>query len=401
MNKPLLWKPFDPEYVRDPYQMYRILREQDPVHLAQTKEFIITKYDDVKEILKSPSFQSGNRLEWLKRGIQYFENKEEDFKAIYSAMNSFILMLNAPGHTRIRNFVSKAWNDREVDDIIKKNIAKLLAKLPGKQIDIVDDYAQPLPVLTISDILGIPTSDYNYLKDLGITMTKTLDLYVSLKDMVQMNDAARKFIDFFSEQVRLKSDKPDEGLLSKLMRKNKADGFGLTEQEIISISIFLFIAGEETSASLISGTIYHLLRHPYQLDLLRQQPELSASTIEEVLRFDPIVQLLGRIAKEDYKIRSKTIPAGSTVTLVVGSANRDETVFDQADNFVIARQPNRHLAFGTGVHFCLGDWLGRRQGQLGVQSFLQQYPHLTLVDQEISWYKNLAIRSLQSLRVNL
>jgi pimeloyl-[acyl-carrier protein] synthase len=398
MNKQLLWKPYDAQYIADPYSMYENLRKQDPIHLAQTKEYIITQYDDIKEILKSSSFDSGNRLEWLKRGIHYFENKEEDFRAISDAMNTFILMLNAPQHARIRNFVMKAWDNRHVDDIIQANINTLLTQLPERP-DVVQDYAQPLPVLTISKILEIPTEEYEYLKDLGITMTKTLDLYVSLKDLVLMNDASKKFISFFSEQIRCKYDKPDNGLLSKMIQKNKNENFGLSDEELISICIFLFIAGEETSASLISTGLYHLLNHPDQLHQLKQAPAFIESAVEEILRYDPVVQLLGRIAKEDYTIRDKTIPAGSTVTLVIASANRDESVFNNSNDFDITRQPNRHLSFGSGVHFCLGDWLARKQGQLAIQSFIKKYPDMKLVPQEIGWYKNLAIRSLKSLKV--
>jgi cytochrome P450 len=403
MSNPFPWRPLDPSAIRDPYEMYRPLRLHDPVYLAQTGEYIVTRYHDVRGILKNSSFASGNRLTWLQRGVAYFENKDEDLRSIYRAMNSFILMLNDSQHQRVRNFVNRAWDDRHVDDIIARNISRLLAGLDEseQEIDLVSRYAQPLPVHTISDILGVSLTDGQHLIDLGVAMTKSLDLYVSLKDLVSMNRAAADFIEFFQEQISIKQDHPDEGLLSKLIRRNRDENCGLSTEELISIAIFLFTAGEETSAGLISNAMLNLLRHPDQLDLLRQNPDLMESAIEETLRYDSVVHLLGRIAGEDVNVRGTVVPRGATVTLVVASANRDEDVFEDANRFIISRKPNRHLSFGSGGHYCMGDWLGRRQSQLAVSSFLRRFPQVSLPDQELTWYKNLAVRRLERLTVRL
>lgn len=394
-----LWKPLDEKNIADPYGMYAELRRTDPVHRAQTGEFIITRYEDIKYVLKNPSFESGNRLLWLKKGIQYFDNKEEDFRAIYQAMNAFILMLNAEHHHRMRTFISKAWNDRDIDTLIMNNIRVALNAIEGPEFDFVADYAQPLPVRNIADILGIPVTDYQHLMQLGVAMTKTLDLYVTLKDLVTMNEASRSFIEYFREQIRTKQASPDDGLLSKLIRKNVEEKCGLTEEELISIGIFLFTAGEETSAGLISNAVLQLCQHPEQLRRLRTQPQLLDSAVEEVLRYDSVVQLLGRVAKDDVIIRGKLIPAGSAVTLVVASGNRDEGEFDAPDLFDIGRQPNRHLSFGTGVHYCLGDWLGRKQSQMALRAFLDRFEEIRIPRQKLQWYKNIAVRRLSGLTV--
>ncbi len=397
----LLWQPLKEANIRDPYGMYKTLREQDPIHRAQTGEFIVTRYEDIKTILKHPAFESGNRLVWLKQGIRYFENKQEDFRAIYHAMNSFVLMLNGAQHARIRGLVSKVWDQREVDDIITANIRTVVSKLRGKEFDFVADYAQPVPVLTIAAILGVPVTDYVNLMQLGVAMTKTLDLYISLKDLVTMNRAATTFIEYFREQIRLKSDNPDPGLLSKLIQKNKQEGTGLSEEELISIGIFLFTAGEETSAGLISNAMLHLADHPEQLTLLRRNPALINTAVDEVLRYDSVVQLLGRMAKSDCVVADHRIPAGATLTLAVAAGNRDPAAFDQPDVFDITRKPNRHLSFGSGVHYCLGDWLGRRQSQLSINAFLGEYPTITVPPQEYSWYRNIAVRRLNRLMVHV
>lgn len=401
MNDNKLWRPLAKQNIADPYGMYHALRTTDPVHLSQTGEYIITRYDDVKQVLKSASFQSGNRLIWLKKGIEYFDNKEEDLRAIYRAMNAFILMLNDDQHHRIRSFVTRNWQDREVDAIIRRNIDMLLGQLKSTHIDFVADYAQPLPVYTITRILGIEVTDYRRLIDLALAMTKTLDLYVSFKELVQMNRAASDFVDFFQKLTREKIDKPDGALYSNLIATNKREQLGLSDEELVSIGIFLFTAGVETSASLISNAMLSLLRHPEQLASVRANPISIEAAIEEVLRYDCVVHLLGRIARERVTIGNKNIPAGSTVTLVVASANRDERVFSNPNEFIISRKPNRHLSFGSGAHYCLGDWLARRQAQLAIAHFLERYPHIELEKQELSWNNNLAIRRLNHLRLSV
>ena len=397
----LLWRPLEEENIRDPYGMYATLRRHDPIHRAQTGEFIISRYEHIKEILKNPTFETGNRLTWLQKGIRYFDNKQEDFRAIYKAVNSFVLMLNHEQHLRMRNFISASWNDRHVDGLIAKNISAVLKKVRGSKLDFVKDYAQRVPLLTIAGILGIPTVDYEHLVHLGVGMTKTLDLYVSMKDLVSMNHAASDFIDFFQEQIKQKTDRPDNSLLGKLIDRNREEKCGLTEEELISIAIFLFTAGEETSAGLISNAMFTLLQHPEQMALMRRDPALTESAIEEVLRYDSVVQLLGRTAKEETVVGGIIFPAGSTATLVIGSGNRDEDMFDRADEFIISRKPNRHLSFGSGVHYCLGDWLGRKQSQMTLEAFLDRYPEISLLQKEFSWYKNLAVRRLDALEVQL
>lgn len=401
MTSPINWKPLDIDNIRNPYRMYAHLRQTDPVFLSQTREYIITKYEDIRYVLKSDSFESGNRLTWLKRGVEYFSNKEEDLRSIYKAMNSFVLMLNDEQHLKIRNFVTRSWDNREVDDIIHGNVAMLLNQITEAEFDFVSAFAQPLPVHTIAAILGVPVAECQHLINLGVAMTKTLDLYISLKDLVLINGAARDFIAFFREQIRIKTEHPDEGLLSKMIRRNRMEDAGLSEEELISVAIFLFTAGEETSAGLISNTMFHLLKHPRQFDLLRRDRGLTESAIEEVLRYDSIVQLLGRVSKEEVTMRGKVIPARSTLTLVIASANRDEEVFSDPDEFLITRKPNRHLSFGSGVHYCLGDWLGRRQSKIAIDSFIQRYPTVSLPDQEFTWHKNLAVRRLDRLRVRV
>lgn len=398
MVKELLWTPYHPAHMADPYVMYSKLRETDPVHLSQTQEWIITRYADVKSVLKSQAFRSGNRQEWLTRGIEYFKNQDEDFQHIAAAINSFILFLNPPDHALIRGFVSKSWNNRDVDILIEKNINQLLSRINTKEFDLVQDFAKPFPVLVISEIMGIPADEYLHLKDLAATMQRSLDLYHTYKELVELNECSRKFVDFFRGLIKIKTENPDDSLVSKLIKNNS---IGLEEKHLISICIFVFTASEETTANLIGTGLLNLIRNPEHYEHLRKHPENIQSAVEELLRYDSPVQLLGRVAKTSVELGGKVIPESAALTLVLGSANRDPNQFPSPDELQLNRTPNHHIAFGSGMHYCLGDWLGRIQAQKAINLFINRFPAMRVANQELRWNKNLSVRGLQSLRVEI
>jgi pimeloyl-[acyl-carrier protein] synthase len=400
MNDPLLWRPFDEQNINSPFEMYERLRKDDPVHVAQTKEIIITKYEDVKTILKDNRFQTGNTLEWFKRGITYLEHKGEDLHDIYNAINSFILLLNPPEHTQIRNFVAKAWNDRDVDEIIQRNVAKTFSRV-GLEFDAVNDFADPLTVLNICDVLGVDGEEQLYLRDLGLSLLRSLELYPSMRELVEMNNSSKEFIDFFKDHLFIKSKTPDDGLFSKMIVRNKTENIGLTENQLISIAIFLFVAGQGTTSSLIGNGIHTLLSYPAELQKFLKNGELVNPAVEEIIRFVSPVQMVGRIAAESVQLRDKTLMPGTSVILVIGSANRDEEIFQESSTFQIERKPNRHLGFGSGIHFCLGDWLARKQAQIALGAFFNEFPRVCFTSEKFAWKKTLGVRALESLPLRL
>lgn len=361
--------------------MYAKLRKEDPVHKAQTGEYVLTRYKDIKAILKSSDYTSGNRFDWLSRGITYFKNKDEDLGEIYKAINSFILFLSPPDHLPMRNMVMKAWNDREVNDLIEATADDLLNKFSG---DAVKDYAQPLPSIVVSRIMGIPFEDHAYLSGIGVTMIRSLDLYHSWRELVELNKASEQFVDYFRNFLT----KPNGGLVGRLTTASKDI---LRKEQLISLLIFLFIAGEETSAASIGTAIRNVLAHNLN----------QVGDVDELFRYDPPVQFLGRITKKESNIGGVVIPPNSVLTLVVGSANRDEDQFEQPDTINLNRSPNPHLAFGYGTHFCLGEWLGKLLTQIAVEKFIRRFPTATISEQKIEWNKNLAVRAMKSLKVNV
>lgn len=394
-----LWSPFDPAHVTDPYTMYSRLRNTEPVHRSQTGEFILTRYADVKAVLKGSDYRSGNRLEWLSRGIEYFRNQDEDLGNIYKAINSFILFLNAPDHLPIRNMVVRTWDDREVHNMIEDTATELLGGLSGS-FDVIQNYAQLLPAIVISRIMGIPVDDYQHLRKLGVNMIRSLDLYHSWKDLVELNKTSEAFVKYFAYLLEVKRKHPDQGIVSRLLAANQREKI-LREEQLISVLIFLFIAGEETTASSIGTGLSNLIRHPAVYHHVRKNPAVMETTgTDELFRFDAPVQLLGRITRSESVIGGVDIPANSALTLVLGSANRDEDQFHDAATMDIGRSPNPHVAFGYGTHFCLGEWLGKLQTRIAIGRFVAKFEKAGIPEQKVEWNKNLSVRSMKSLIVN-
>ena len=397
MSKPKLWSPLDPLFLQDPYPMYKRLREEDPVHQSQTGEWIISKYADVRSVLKSADFRSGNRLELLQRGLTHFKNKEDDLQFIYAAINSFVLFLNGADHLAIRNFVSRAWQHRDVEKLIQQNARDVLSNINTEQCDVIQEFARPLTLMTISRIMGIPEKEYHYLVGLSTTMMRAVDLYPSYRHLVELSQASKEFVLYFKNLIHKKTEEPDASLVSNFILSNQ--DLALREEQLISICIFLFIAGEETTTNSISTGLYHLLQHPAQAERLSTHPDELVSTVEELFRYDSPVQLVGRIAKTDVTVGGKVIPAESHLTLVLASANRDPLQFQNPDELDFHRSPNPHLTFGTGIHFCLGDWLGRMQTRIAVNSFITTFRSAKILPQDIRWNKNLSVRGLSGLLV--
>jgi pimeloyl-[acyl-carrier protein] synthase len=391
----MLWSPFDPSHIGNPYPMYERLRREDPVHRAQTGEFIISKYSDVKSVLKSSDYRSGNRLEWLSLGIEYFKNRDEDLGNIYKAINSFILFMNPPDHTTIRNFVMKTWDDREVEAIIERVVDERLRKLAGT-FDVVKDFAQPVPAMVICEILGIPLEEFEYLRSLGVKMVRSLDLYHSMKDLVELNQASGQFVKYFGEFI-LK--KPSKGLLGKLVSANEREKM-LNEEQLISVAIFLFIAGEETTANSIGTALSDFINTGTYQQLRADRKLLRATALEELFRYNGPVHLLGRISKKETTIGGIRVPVNTPLTLVIAAANRDEAEFPNAHVLDVNRSPNQHLAFGYGTHFCMGEWLGKLQTRIALEKFISKFGDVKLEDQNIVWMKNIAVRGMTSLIVN-
>ncbi|MEZ4944240.1 MAG: cytochrome P450 [Cyclobacteriaceae bacterium] len=388
------WKPFLRENMLDPYPMYKELRENDPIHQSRTGEWVITRYEDAKAILKDDRFIVGNRAEWLSKAATQHMDKWESFAVIIDALRSFLVFKNPPDHALLRKFIMQAWNSREVDQIINENIEKLFSTIDPSHFDVVSQLATPLPAMTMTRIFGLPTSDYQYLEDLSHKMIQSLDLYLTFRQIKKMEDATKAFIAYFEKHAAIKLAKPDDGLLSRLIQLNK-ESKTIPHHELIANCFFLFISGEETTAGLIELGLYHLITN----NKLNPGIQDTANTaIEEILRYDSPLQIVVRIASEDVELGKQKIVAGSAVTICLGAANRDPEKFQQPDELLLSRTPNHHLSFGSGVHRCLGDWLAKKEFEL-LLNYLGRYDSFKIAKEPV-WKENMNMRSFQSFAIS-
>lgn len=390
------WKPFLRENMLNPYPMYKELRENDPIHKSRTGEWVITRYEDAKAILKDDRFIVGNRAEWLSKAATQHLDKWESFAVIVDALQSFLVFKNPPDHTLLRKFIMQAWNSREVDQIIKENIDQLFSSIDTSNFDVVTKLATPLPAMTMARIFGLPTSDYQYLEDLSHKMIQSLDLYLTFRQIKKMEEATKEFISYFEKHAAIKLAQPDDGLLSRLVQLNKSSPT-VPHHELIANCFFLFISGEETTAGLIELGLYHLISEG-QLHKVLKEPSLINSAIEEILRYDSPLQIVVRIASEEANIGGQKIEAGNAVTVCLGAANRDPKKFQQPDELLLTRAANHHLSFGSGIHRCLGDWLAKKEFEL-LLHYLERYNRITIVKEPI-WKENMNMRSFQSFPIS-
>ena len=310
-----------------------------------------------------------------------------------------ILRLNPPDHTRLRRLVSRAFTPariRELEPRIEAITSELSRGL-GRHFDLIGQLALPLPVRVISELLGIPEADRPMLVTWSEQLSRSLDPAFLIPPDVRaaMRAARDSFDEYLAALIPERRRNPGVDLVSGLVQVHDEDG-RLTEDEIVNTCRLLLIAGHETTRSLIGGGVLALLRHPAQLAALRSNPVYMDRCVEEILRYDPPVQMLVRSALEEVKIDDAVIPAGTTALMLVGAANRDEVLCDDPDAFDITRSGRRHLAFGHGIHFCLGAPLARAEAAIALRHLLPVLAQCQIA-QPPEWKPHTVLRGLEHL----
>jgi len=268
-------------------------------------------------------------------------------------------------------------------------------------MDLIEDLAYPLPVTVICEMLGVPTTDRAVFKEWSTAIARSLDAAILPADSEAIprgRDARVALGEYFSALIAARRKNPQDDLLSGLIAA-EAEGNKLTESELLSTCMLLLIAGHETTVNLIGNGMLALLQHADQMQALRENPALTQTAVEELLRFDAPVQRTGRLASTEVRIGERQIPKGSTVVAVIGAANRDPAHFTDPDHLNIARTDNRHIAFGFGIHFCLGAPLARVEGQIAIGTLVQRMPNLALVSDTPEWRESSLLRGLKTLPV--
>ncbi len=393
-----------PKFVTNPYPLYRKLRESQPIRrdpLAPV--WVITTYADTLNMLRDPRFNKDPfRGERLPREMRAQLQVPIMGSARASLEMTSMLFLDPPQHTRVRSIFTKAFTPRRLESLrpqIEAITNRLLDAVKEKgEMDLLADFAAPLPVTVIAELLGFPSEDYRQIKKWSDEMAEALGLAPTVDQATRAYRAREEIRVYFELLVAKLRKEPADNLLSALLAL-EAQGEGLSADDLFSNSILLLAAGHETTTNLIGNGMLALFQNPDQLRDLREHPELIESAIEELLRYDAPVQWTSRIAGEDFDFAGKPIKRGEILLASVGAANRDPAVFPDPDHLDIRRPDNKHLSFGIGIHFCLGASLARMEAQIAIEALLRRMPNLRMPKQKITWRKGTTFRGLQSLRL--
>lgn len=389
----------------DPYPLLERLRDKDPIHWSERlSSWLITRYDDVFACLNDPRLAS-NRASAYMRALP--EPQRTELRPLGEHISNWLGFTDPPKHTRMRKLVSKVFTPKLAEDMrdrIQAIVQALIDRVQSRgQMDIIKDFAFPLPATVICEILGIDSDKQDHFK----CCLDDINAFVGgfgpslITTANQAYKSQKEVAGFLRELSLQRRNQPLSDMISALAAVEDMDG-GLTEQELLGLCVFLFSAGEETTVSLIGNGMLLLMQNPDVLERLKKNPELSKSAIEEFLRYESPIQILPRLAVEDVQIRDRWIRKEQAVILVLSSANRDPSVFPDSNRLEIDRSNNRHLAFGWNRHFCLGAPLARIEAQIAITSLIQQFPGIRIQDKKaLRWRENLTIRCLECLPVLL
>lgn len=392
------FNPIDPAMLSDPYTAYKNLRENDPVHWNALFEcWMYTRYPDVDSILMDPRF-SADRAKARNRFAQMVQQQQEEFGPFSRAQT--MLSSDPPAHTRLRKLVSKAFTPRAVENLrprIQDIVDNLLDGLEGQgQFDLVDSIAYPLPVIVIAEMLGVPPEDRAQFKKWSNDVVATLGGPFTPKDVFQRaRQSIEEMAGYISHVIADRRAHPREDLISGLIAAEE-EGQVLSEEEIFATTILLLVAGNETTTNLIGNCVVALLRNPDQLEYLRADLSRMPAAIEELLRFAGPVQATARVAKEDIELGGQVVTEGQVAFAFLAAANRDPEKFADPDRLDLSRNPQDHLAFGDGIHFCLGAPLARAEAQITLRALLERYSHIEFAG-DPTWGGTFIIRGVKHL----
>ena len=391
-----------PEFKADPFPFYARLRAESPVFRVElpTRQpaWLITRYDDVAASLKDERFvkDRGNALSPQQAG------KQPWVPDLFKPLARNMLDVDAPDHTRLRQLVHKAFTPGLVERLrerVQGLTEELMAAAERRgRMDLIADYALPIPATIIAEMLGVPPSDRHRFHRWSRVIVASNP---SGWSMVRAIPSAIAFLRYIRKLVQARRSSPRDDLVTALVQAEE-EGARLDEDELVSMIFLLLIAGHETTVNLIGNGMFALLRHPDQMKRLRDEPGMIKIAVEELLRFDgPLETATERYAREDVEVAGTVIRRGELVYAVLASANRDERQFTDPDRLDLSREPNKHLAFGLGVHYCLGAPLARLEGQIAIGALVSRLPNIRLTRRPLRWRRGLVLRGLDALPVDL
>ena len=387
-----------PEVLADPYPLYHRLRTEDPVLWDPfLHAWVVTRYADVTRVLLDFSALRTPTPEQLAQmGLA-------DLSPIASVMVKQMLFMDPPAHTRLRGLCSQAFTPVRVSALRQhiQDIADELldSVLPRGEMDVIADFAAPLPAIVTAELLGVPIADHVQLKRWSADFAEMLGNFQHNPNRTtQVRGSLDEMTSYFKDAIRQQRVHPEGGLVSSLLAA-EIDGDRLSEEEIVASLIVTMVGGQETTTNLIGNGILTLLRNPQVMEELRGDLSLIPSAVEELLRYESPSQHTARLAPCDAEMGGKRIQKKQAVIAVMGAANRDPERFPEPDRLDIRRKDNRHVAFGFGAHFCFGAPLARIEGQIAFATVLQRLKNIELKPGSITWRENLGLRGLTALPV--
>jgi cytochrome P450 len=395
--------PEDPDFIRDPYPALAALREGPAVVYDEaTDHWLVSRHEHVNATLRDRRF--GRTYHHLATDAEMGRPPAPSWhEPFWTLIRGGLLDMEPPDHTRVRGLLTKAFTPRMVEGL-REPISRITAKLADLaadlgEFDLLATYAEPLPVEIIAELLGVPEEDRHLLRPWSADICRMYELHPTEEDARIAVAASRSFTEYLRDLSRARREDPRDDLISA-MTQVVLEGERLTEQELIGTCVLLLNAGHEATVNMTGNGWWSLFRNPDELARLRADHGLVPSAVEEILRYDTSAPIFERWVLEDSVIGGVEVPKGAELGLLFAAANRDPEVFPDPDRMDLTREPNPHLTFGAGIHFCLGAPLARIELQTSFRTLLERFPRMELVE-EPSWKPGFVLRGLEGLRVRV
>jgi cytochrome P450 len=394
---------FSDEILQDPYPTYARLHEEGPLHYIEVGKWAvwsIVSHAECASIAKDPRLSAKRAKQML---LPLPISRQSEFSELARMLGLWLIFMDPPEHTRLRKLLNKGFSAAAVEGLrpqAEAIVAQMLEPLKhGSEVELMREFANPMPVRIISELLGVPQA----LHGTFVNASRAIAVFRgnpnrTVEEARAAQDALIELTDFFRKTVAERRRNKGNDLISLLIDIEE-EGEVLTEEELYAQCIALLFAGHETTRNLIGNGMYTLLQNPQQTAQLRENPEMIRSAVEELLRFESPVQFTARVLKEDIEICGQPIRKGWTVQCMLGAANRDPKQFKEPDQLDLKRLNNQHLAFSAGLHFCIGAQLARLEGQIALLNLVQRFPQMKLTGPRPEWASTFGFRGLKSLPV--
>ena len=392
------YEPKDPAVIADPFPALRRLQAEDPIHWSRTLgSWVLTRYDHVKMALNDPRF-SADRISPF---LDHEKARGTALGELGRTVGLWAVFNDPPRHTRLRAVMNRGFTSRAVESLrprVEEIVDGLLERvLPTGRLDLIRDFAYPLPITVIGDLIGVARDDAERLKQWSDDLAGFVGSAVASPDKyARATQSVREMGDYFRRLADARRVRPSHDIMSALIATGLRDD-ALSEDEVVATCMLLLFAGHETTTNVIGNGVLALMRHPDQYEAWRDDPSLTATAIDELLRYDGPGQALVRIATTDVVLDGQRLARGDRVFLMINAANRDPRRFADPDRLDLRRDPNPHITFGHGIHYCVGAPLARLELAVAMPALLRRLPELTVTDAPLSWIDSLVFRGVRAL----